>query len=115
MKKWCNYPGVVGQKKGRGYPPKRVVPGIRAVLVPPYPPDISSTELCSRIPSLQEYMPLVFRNLRERFGITEKVFANSFFIQPKPLEQTGHSGSKFFLTDDGKFWVKTMASEDVEV
>ena len=64
---------------------------------------------------IQEYMPLVFRNLRERFGITEKVFANSFFIQPKPLEQTGHSGSKFFLTNDGKFWVKTMASEDVEV
>ena len=41
--KWCYYPGVVGQKKGRGYSPKRVVPGKRAVLVLPCPPDSTVT------------------------------------------------------------------------
>ena len=38
VKKWCNYPGVVGQKRGGGYPPKRVVPGICSGLVLPCPP-----------------------------------------------------------------------------
>lgn len=61
----------------------------------------------------KEYMPLVFRNLRERFGIDEKLFARSFFMEPRSHKQSGHSGSKFFLTDDKKFWVKTMVSEEV--
>jgi len=64
----------------------------------------------------KEYMPLVFRNIRERFNVDEKLFARSFFIQPKIHQQTGHSGSsKIFLTDDKLFWVKTMVREEVEV
>lgn len=64
----------------------------------------------------KEYMPLVFRNIRERFNIDEKLFARSFFIQPNIMQQTGQSGSsKIYLTEDKMFWVKTVASEEVEV
>ena len=29
----------------------------------------------------KEYMPLVFRNLRERFGIDDKLYAVSFLVK----------------------------------
>ena len=38
VKKWSYYPGVVASKSGRGYPPRRVVSVIRAILVLPCPP-----------------------------------------------------------------------------
>lgn len=63
----------------------------------------------------KEYMPLVFQNLRERFNIDDKLFTRTFLIQPQQQTQNGHSGSKFYLTDDKMYWVKTMVSEEVAV
>lgn len=63
---------------------------------------------------VKEYMPLVFRNLRRRFNVDEKLFASSFVIQPQGKNQTGNSGAKFYFTDNNLFMIKTMESEEVE-
>jgi len=63
----------------------------------------------------KEYMPLVFRNLRERFGIDDKLYASSFLIQPQLSKAQGNSGAKFLLTNDKRFYVKTLQSVEVEM
>lgn len=63
----------------------------------------------------KEYCPLVFQNLRERFGIDDQFYARSFQDPPYPSEAEGNSGSKFFDTNDKAFIIKTIESEEVEM
>ncbi|XP_076360916.1 phosphatidylinositol 5-phosphate 4-kinase type-2 alpha-like isoform X2 [Tachypleus tridentatus] len=64
---------------------------------------------------VKEYCPLVFRNLRERFGISEREYMNSLSkYQPIAIESSGRSGARFFRSSDKMFIVKTLLSEEVE-
>ncbi|XP_050043497.1 phosphatidylinositol 5-phosphate 4-kinase type-2 alpha isoform X1 [Dermacentor andersoni] len=64
---------------------------------------------------VKEYCPLVFRNLRERFGIDDIDFINSITkSQPIAVDSTGRSGAKFYQSYDRLFIIKTLLSEEVE-
>jgi len=63
---------------------------------------------------VKEYCPLVFRNLRERFGIEDMDFLNSMMKCPKPMESPGRSGASFYLSTDRMYVIKTMTTEEVE-
>ncbi|XP_074549385.1 phosphatidylinositol 5-phosphate 4-kinase type-2 alpha isoform X2 [Halichoeres trimaculatus] len=62
----------------------------------------------------KEYCPLVFRNLRERFGIDDLDFLNSL-TRSAPLnsEAQGRSGARFHTSCDKRYVIKTISSEDV--
>jgi hypothetical protein len=57
----------------------------------------------------------VFRNIRAKFSISEESYLKSL---TNGIEQTdlssGKSGAKFYITDDHKYILKTIASEDIE-
>nr|XP_061810055.1 phosphatidylinositol 5-phosphate 4-kinase type-2 alpha-like isoform X2 [Nerophis lumbriciformis] len=63
---------------------------------------------------IKEYCPLVFRNLRERFGIDDQDFLNSL-TRSAPLnsEAQGRSGARFHTSYDKRYVIKTISSEDV--
>lgn len=67
---------------------------------------------------VKEYCPLVFRNLRERFGIKEADYINSLTkSQPMPMDSssTSKSGSALFYESfDKMFVLKALQSEEVE-
>jgi len=63
---------------------------------------------------VKEYCPLVFRNLRERFGLDDLDFLNSLTKSPKPMDNPGKSGAKLFLSADKLYVIKTLTSEEVE-
>ncbi|BES92664.1 unnamed protein product [Nesidiocoris tenuis] len=64
---------------------------------------------------IKEYCPLVFRNLRERFGIDDQDFKESLTrSQPVVMDNPGKSGAKFYLSYDRLFVIKTLTSEEVE-
>jgi hypothetical protein len=63
---------------------------------------------------VKEYCPLVFRNLRERFGIDDATFIKSFAKSPKAMDASGKSAAKFFLSSDQLFLLKTLTSDEVE-
>lgn len=63
---------------------------------------------------VKEYCPLVFRNLRERFGIDDMDFLNSMMKCPKPMESPGRSGANFYLSTDRMYVIKTMNADEVE-
>ncbi|XP_064863120.1 phosphatidylinositol 5-phosphate 4-kinase type-2 alpha isoform X1 [Oncorhynchus nerka] len=62
----------------------------------------------------KEYCPLVFRNLRERFGIDDQDFQNSL-TRSAPLnsDSQGRSGARFHTSYDKRYVIKTITSEDV--
>ncbi|XP_062335172.1 phosphatidylinositol 5-phosphate 4-kinase type-2 alpha isoform X2 [Osmerus eperlanus] len=62
----------------------------------------------------KEYCPLVFRNLRERFGIDDQDFQNSL-TRSAPLnsEAQGRSGARFHTSYDKRYVIKTISGEDV--
>jgi len=63
---------------------------------------------------VKEYCPVVFRRLREIFGITEKDYVNSLcFSQPIRTDNSGRSGARFLLSFDERFVIKTLSSEDI--
>ncbi|XP_071946658.1 phosphatidylinositol 5-phosphate 4-kinase type-2 alpha-like [Antedon mediterranea] len=63
---------------------------------------------------VKEYCPLVFRNLRERFNISDVDFLNSFTSSaPGYDDSSGKSGSKFMMSADKKYVIKTISSEEV--
>ncbi|XP_020629999.1 phosphatidylinositol 5-phosphate 4-kinase type-2 alpha-like [Orbicella faveolata] len=62
----------------------------------------------------KEYCPLVFRQLRERFGIDDNQYAASFQSSPLVIPSPGRSGAKFFISKNRKFYVKTIEGEDIE-
>ncbi|XP_054267535.1 phosphatidylinositol 5-phosphate 4-kinase type-2 alpha isoform X2 [Macrosteles quadrilineatus] len=64
---------------------------------------------------IKEYCPLVFRNLRERFGIDDQDYKESMTrSQPVPDDSQGKSGAKFYHSYDRLFIIKTLTSEEVE-
>lgn len=64
---------------------------------------------------VKEYCPIVFRNLRERFGIDDLDYKESLTrSQPLPDDASGKSGAKFYSSSDKLFIIKTLTSEEVE-
>ena len=65
---------------------------------------------------VKEYCPLVFRNLRKRFGIDDATYLKSLTKAPLPMEPpTGRSGgAKFYTSQDHIYTIKTLTSEQVE-
>ncbi|TRY67162.1 hypothetical protein TCAL_05498 [Tigriopus californicus] len=64
---------------------------------------------------VKDYCPLVFRNLRERFGIDDQDYLRSMTKDsPKPMDSPGRSGAKFYASHDKLFVIKTLTSEEVE-
>ncbi|XP_046420279.1 phosphatidylinositol 5-phosphate 4-kinase type-2 alpha isoform X2 [Neodiprion virginianus] len=64
---------------------------------------------------IKEYCPLVFRNLRERFGIDDLDYKDSMTrSQPVIYDSSGKSGAKFYQSYDKLFIIKTLTSEEVE-
>ncbi|XP_073464369.1 phosphatidylinositol 5-phosphate 4-kinase type-2 beta isoform X2 [Aquarana catesbeiana] len=62
----------------------------------------------------KEYCPMVFRNLRERFGIDDQDYQNSLTRSaPVNSENQGRFGSRFLTTFDRRFIIKTISGEDV--
>nr|XP_046211494.1 phosphatidylinositol 5-phosphate 4-kinase type-2 alpha-like isoform X2 [Oncorhynchus gorbuscha] len=62
----------------------------------------------------KEYCPLVFRNLRERFGIDDQDFQNSLTrAAPLNSDAQGRTGARFHTTYDKHYVIKTITSEDV--
>uniref|UniRef100_A0AAY4EZS3 Phosphatidylinositol 5-phosphate 4-kinase type-2 alpha n=1 Tax=Denticeps clupeoides TaxID=299321 RepID=A0AAY4EZS3_9TELE len=62
----------------------------------------------------KEYCPLVFRNLRERFGLDDQDFQNSLTRSaPITSDAQGRSGARFHTSYDKRYVVKTISSEDV--
>ncbi|XP_068716502.1 phosphatidylinositol 5-phosphate 4-kinase type-2 alpha-like isoform X2 [Montipora capricornis] len=62
----------------------------------------------------KEYCPLVFRQLRERFGVEDNQYVAAFQLSPMVMPSPGRSGAKFFISRNKKFYVKTIESEDIE-
>jgi len=63
---------------------------------------------------VKEYCPLVFRNLRERFGIDDASFMKSLTRPPRPMDSPGKSGAKFYASYDELYVIKTLTSEEIE-
>ncbi|CAM9530962.1 unnamed protein product [Lampetra fluviatilis] len=62
----------------------------------------------------KEYCPVVFRNLRERFGVSEQEYLVSLTSRaPVNSDARGRSGARVFTTYDRRFVVKTIVGEDV--
>lgn len=62
---------------------------------------------------VKEYCPLVFRNLRERFGIYDEDFLTSLIKCPKPME-AHKSGAKCYISQDGIYVINTLNTDQVE-
>merc|ERR1711988_11374 len=63
---------------------------------------------------VKEYCPLVFRNLRERFGIDDASYVKSLTRPPRPANSPGKSGAKFYNSYDELYVIKTLTSEEIE-
>ncbi|XP_059621514.1 phosphatidylinositol 5-phosphate 4-kinase type-2 alpha [Phlebotomus argentipes] len=64
---------------------------------------------------VKEYCPLVFRNLRERFGVDDVDYRESLTrSQPLKIDSSGKSGAQFYMSYDKLFIVKSLTSEEVE-
>ncbi|GAB0096703.1 phosphatidylinositol 5-phosphate 4-kinase type-2 alpha [Sergentomyia squamirostris] len=64
---------------------------------------------------VKEYCPLVFRNLRERFGVDDVDYRESLTrSQPLKIDSSGKSGAQFYESYDRLFIVKSLTSEEVE-
>jgi len=63
---------------------------------------------------VKEYCPIVFRNLRERFGIDDSDFVHSLTKCPKKMTNPGKSGAKLWRSADDRYIIKTLTSEEVE-
>jgi 1-phosphatidylinositol-5-phosphate 4-kinase len=64
---------------------------------------------------VKEYCPIVFRNIRERFGVDDADYMYSLTkAQPIAMDSPGRSGARFFLSADKMFVMKTLISEEVE-
>jgi len=62
----------------------------------------------------KECCPLVFRNLRERFSIDETRYLNSLTKHsPVNMSSPGRSGSRFLMSYDKQFIIKTMNGDEV--
>lgn len=64
---------------------------------------------------VKEYCPLVFKNLRDRFGIEDAQFMASLTKQIMAVDSPGKSGARLFLSRDKRYFIKTLVSEEVEM
>jgi len=62
---------------------------------------------------VKEYCPLVFRNLRDRFGIDDSDFLNSLIKAPRPIHPL-RGGATYYLSSDRMYVIKTLTTEEVE-
>lgn len=63
----------------------------------------------------KEYCPLVFKYLRERFGLDDIEYRESLTrSQPLMTDARGKSGAKFYMSYDKLFIIKSLTSEEVE-
>nr|CAH8839279.1 unnamed protein product [Trichobilharzia regenti] len=63
----------------------------------------------------KEYCPMVFKSLRDRFGVKKMDYWDAFTrYQPLWDSTRGKSGSKFLVTYNRQFVAKTISSEEVE-
>ena len=62
---------------------------------------------------VKEYCPLVFRNLRERFGIDDRDFLKSLTMPPRPINPL-RGGANYYLSADRLYVIKTLSTEEVE-
>jgi len=62
---------------------------------------------------VKEYCPLVFRNLRERFGIEDNDFLKSLTMPPRPINPL-RGGATYYLSADRMYVIKTLSTEEVE-
>ncbi|XP_066976738.1 phosphatidylinositol 5-phosphate 4-kinase type-2 alpha [Macrobrachium rosenbergii] len=64
---------------------------------------------------VKEYCPIVFRNLRERFGIDDIDFRESLTrSQPIVMDSPGRSAARFYNSSDKMYILKTLTSDEVE-
>ncbi|XP_031630585.1 phosphatidylinositol 5-phosphate 4-kinase type-2 beta [Contarinia nasturtii] len=64
---------------------------------------------------VKEYCPLVFRNLRERFGVDDVDYRESLTrSQPVQVDSSGKSGAQFYRSYDKYFILKSLTSEEIE-
>ncbi|TKY73763.1 Phosphatidylinositol 4-phosphate 5-kinase 2 [Spatholobus suberectus] len=65
----------------------------------------------------KDYCPVVFRHLRELFGIdpAEYMLAICGNDTLREMSSPGKSGSFFYLTQDGRFIIKTLKKSEVKV
>lgn len=64
---------------------------------------------------VKEYCPLVFRNLRERFGVDDVEYRESLTrSQPVQIDSSGKSGAQFYRSYDQLFIIKSLTSEEIE-
>uniref|UniRef100_A0A0K8TRW2 1-phosphatidylinositol-5-phosphate 4-kinase n=1 Tax=Tabanus bromius TaxID=304241 RepID=A0A0K8TRW2_TABBR len=64
---------------------------------------------------VKEYCPLVFRNLRERFGVDDVEYRESLTrSQPIEIDSPGKSGAQFYQSYDKFLIVKSLTSEEIE-
>ena len=62
---------------------------------------------------VKEYCPLVFRHLRERFGIDDRDFLKSLTMPPRPINPL-RGGANYYLSADRLYVIKTLSTEEVE-
>lgn len=64
---------------------------------------------------VKEYCPLVFRNLRERFGVDDVDYRESLTrSQPVRIDSSGKSGAQFYESYNKFFIIKSLTSEEIE-
>merc|ERR1719232_1426322 len=65
---------------------------------------------------VKEYCPLVFRNLRERFGVDEGSYLKSLTKAPFPIDPPLGKAKevKFYSSQDHMYLIKTITTEEVE-
>ena len=65
----------------------------------------------------KDYMPSIFRHLRETFGLSNSEYILSLCGEKalRELPSPGKSGSVFFVSQDERFLVKTMRKEEIQL
>ncbi len=62
---------------------------------------------------IKDHAPLVFRHLRQHFGIQEDEYQLALCIHPlRELGTPGKSGAVFYLTEDSRFILKTISKKE---
>jgi len=73
----------------------------------------NSSNLPSKF-SVKEYCPLVFRDLRERFGVDADMYLNSFCEEAAvPIVTPKKSQGALYHTHDSEYLIQTLSREDV--
>ncbi|KAJ8565056.1 hypothetical protein K7X08_001516 [Anisodus acutangulus] len=84
-----------------------------------FPPEGSKLTPPHQVPDFKwkDYCPVVFKNLRELFGIdpAEYMLAICGNDALRELSSPGKSGSSFYLTHDDRFIIKTLKKSEVKV